>query len=86
MPGRKGHRSAFGLTVSEAETEIVCLQTKGGGKGSFAINAAGQVYKQNDRVCVLGRGHQRRQTPQHRDHAATSEGLGVLPAVQDGTL
>ena len=38
--------SAFGLTVSEAKTETMCLQTKGGGKGSFTINAAGQVYKQ----------------------------------------
>ena len=39
--------SAFGLTVSEAKTEIMCLQTKGGGKVSFTINAAGQVYKQS---------------------------------------
>ena len=38
--------SAFGLTVSEAITEIMCLQTKGGGKVSFTINAAGQVYNQ----------------------------------------
>ena len=38
--------SAFGLTVSEAKTEIMCLQTKGGGKVSFTINAAGQVYNQ----------------------------------------
>ena len=38
--------SAFGLRVSEANTEILCLQTKGGGKVSFTINAAGQVYKQ----------------------------------------
>ena len=38
--------SSFGLTVSEAKTEIICLQTKGGGKVSFTINAASQVYKQ----------------------------------------
>ena len=38
--------SAFGLTVSEAKTEILCLQTKGGKKVSLTINAAGQVYKQ----------------------------------------
>ena len=37
--------SASGLTVSEAKTEIMCLQTKGGGKVSFTINAASQVYK-----------------------------------------
>ena len=39
--------SSFGLTVSEAKTEIMCLETKGEGKVSFAINAAGQVYKQS---------------------------------------
>ena len=38
--------SAFGFTVSEAKTEIMWLQTKGGGKVSLTINAAGQVYKQ----------------------------------------
>ena len=38
--------SSFGLTVSEAKIEIMCLQTKGGGKVSFTINAAGQVYEQ----------------------------------------
>ena len=38
--------SAFGLTVFEAKTGIICLQTKYGEKVSFAINAAGQVYKQ----------------------------------------
>ena len=37
---------AFALTVSKAKTEIVCLQTRDGGKVSFAINAVGQEYKQ----------------------------------------
>ena len=39
--------SAFGLTVSEAKTEAMCLQTKGGGNVSFTINAADPVYKQS---------------------------------------
>ena len=39
--------SAFGLTISEAKTEIMCLETKGGGEVPFTINAAGQVYKQS---------------------------------------
>ena len=43
--------SSFGLTVSEAKTDIMCLQTKGGGKMSFTINAAGQAYKQS-RLCA----------------------------------
>ena len=55
--------SSFGLTVSEAKTEIMCLETKGGGKVSFTINAAGQVYKQKNRVGVLGRGYHCRQRP-----------------------
>ena len=38
--------SSFELTVSDAEKEIMCLQTRGGGEVSFTINAAGQVYKQ----------------------------------------
>ena len=55
--------SAFGFTVSEAKTEIMCLEIKSAGKVSFTINAAGQVYKTNNRVCVLGRGYHRRQKP-----------------------
>ena len=35
--------SSVGLTVSEAKTEIMRLETKGGGQVSFTINAAGQV-------------------------------------------
>ena len=46
--------SAFGLTVSEANTEIMCLETKGGGKVSLTINAAGQVYKQTIEFVYLG--------------------------------
>ena len=39
--------SAFGLTVSEPKTEIMCLQPQGGGKVSCTTNAVGQVYKQS---------------------------------------
>ena len=46
--------SAFGLTISDAETDIKCLQTKCGGKVSFTINAAGQVYKQTIEFVYLG--------------------------------
>ena len=46
--------SLFGLTVSEAKTEIMCLQTKGRGKVSFTINAAGQLYKQTVEFVYLG--------------------------------
>ena len=46
--------SSFGLTVSEAKTETMCLETKGAGKVSFTINAAGQVYKQTIEFVYLG--------------------------------
>ena len=46
--------SSFGLTVSEAKTEIMCLETKGGRKMSFTINAAGQAYKQTIEFVYLG--------------------------------
>ena len=46
--------SAFGLTVSEAKTEIMCLQTKDGGNVSFTVAAAGQVYKQTIEFVYLG--------------------------------
>ena len=36
--------ASFVLTVSEAETEVVYLQTNDGEKVSFDVTAAGQVY------------------------------------------
>ena len=46
--------SPFGLTVSEPKTELMCLETKRGGKVSFPINAAGQVYKLTIQFVYLG--------------------------------
>ena len=46
--------SSFGLTASEEKTEIMCLETKSGGKVSLTINAAGQVYKQTIQFVYLG--------------------------------
>ena len=45
---------AFGLTVSEAKTETMCLQIKSRGEVSFSNNAAGQVYKQTIEFVYLG--------------------------------
>ena len=69
---------SFGLTVSEARTEITCVQTKGGGKASFTSNAAGQVYRQTIEF-------------EHLGGAITADGdLGIeitrLSAVQDEHL
>ena len=46
--------AAFGLTVSEAKTEIMCLRTKGGGHVPFTVTGAGQVYKQTVEFVYLG--------------------------------
>ena len=44
---------SFGVIVSEAKTEAICLQTKGGGKMSFTINSAGQKSKQTITIVYL---------------------------------
>ena len=50
--------AAFGLTVSEAKTEIVCLRAKGMPESTaiFSEEAAGQVYNQTNE-CVHLRGN-----------------------------
>ena len=49
--------AAFGLTVSEAKTEIMCLRAKGMPESTttFSVEAAGQVYNQTDEIVYLGR-------------------------------
>ena len=48
---------AFGLTVSEAKTEIMCLRTRGipDVATTFSVEKAGQVYKQAHDFVYLGR-------------------------------
>ena len=73
---------AFRLTVSEAKTEIICLQTKCRRHVPFTVTAAGQVCKQTVEFSVPGRGYQRRLGPQTcRCDAWNPEGIEVLPAV-----
>ena len=45
---------AFGLMVSEAKTEIMCLQTTDGRKVPFNVTTGGQEYKQTAMVVNLG--------------------------------
>ena len=46
----------FGLTVSEAKNEIMCLRTKGmpGSTATFSVEAAGQVYSQTNEFVYFG--------------------------------
>ena len=48
--------AAFGLTVSEAKTEIMCLRTRGmsDAASTFSVEASGQVYKQTHDFVYLG--------------------------------
>ena len=48
--------AAFGLTVSEAKTEIMCLRAKGVPVSTaiFSVEAAGQVYNQTNEFVYLG--------------------------------
>ena len=48
--------AAFGLTVSEAKTEIMCLRAKGVPEptAKFNVEAAGQVYNQTNEFVYLG--------------------------------
>ena len=47
--------AAFGLTVSEAKAEIICLRAKGMPESiaTFSVEAAGQVYKQTNEFVYL---------------------------------
>ena len=47
---------AFGLTVSEAKTEIMCSRAKGMPESAaiFSVEAAGQVYNQTNEFVYLG--------------------------------
>ena len=48
--------AAFGLTVSEAKTEIMCLRSKGMREptATFSVEAADQVHNQTNELVYLG--------------------------------
>ena len=47
---------AFGLTLSEAKTKIMCLRAKGvpESTATFSVEAASQVYNQTNELVYLG--------------------------------
>lgn len=49
--------AAFGLTVSEAKTEIICVRASGvpGGVATFSIETAGQDHKKAHHLYNSGR-------------------------------
>ena len=61
--------AAFGLTVSEAKPEFMCLGTKGMPESTaiFSVEAAGQVYNQTNEFVGIPRGECQPQCrPVHR--------------------
>ena len=48
--------AAFGFTVSEAKTEIMCLRTKGMPQSAaiFSVETFGQVFNQTNEFAYLG--------------------------------
>ena len=48
--------AAFGLTASEAKTDIMCLRAKGMPESTaiFSVEAAGQVHNQTNEFVYLG--------------------------------
>ena len=71
--------AAFGLTVSEAKTEIMCLQKQGWGARAVHRYCSRPGVKTNGRVCVLERGYQRRLGPHKcRGNASNPEGMDAL--------
>ena len=55
--------SSFGLTVSEAKTEIYVPANQRRGEGVVHNQCRRPGIQTNNRVCVLGRGYHRRQRP-----------------------
>ena len=82
--------AAFGLTVSEAKTEIMLLRTNGMPEAtaifSLLIKAAGLVYNQTNECVYLGEERQQQHRPVHRGQPAHMQGMMQLPGVHPRTV
>ena len=72
---------ALWLTVSEAKTEMMCLETKDGEEVPFTLTAAGQVYKQADGFVYVGGAITENWDLKCRGNASNVERTGVLMTV-----
>ena len=72
--------AAFGLIVSEAKTEIICLRAKGMPESTaiFSVEAAGQVYNQINEFVYPGGGRQPQCRPVHRGRPAHTQRMVQL--------
>ena len=72
---------ALWLTVSEAKTEMMCLETKDGEEVPFTLTAAGQVYKQADGFVYVGGAITANWDLKCQGNASNVERTGVLMTV-----
>ena len=80
--------AAFGLTVSEAKTEIICSRAKGmpESTATFSVEAAGQVYNQTNEFLCLGGERQPQCRTVHRGRPAHTQRMVQLPEVHPRTV
>ena len=80
---------AFGLTVSEAKTEDMCLRTTKGVPEptavTFSVEKASQVYK-NERVCIPRGERQLQCRPVHQGKPVHTQRIVQLPEVNPRTV
>ena len=81
--------AAFGLTVSEARTQIMCLRAKGmpESTATFSVEAAGQVYNQTHEFVYLGGNVNHNECRSvHRGRPAHTQRMVQLPEVHPRTV
>ena len=79
--------AAFGLTVSEVKTEIICLRTEGMLEVTtiYSVETAGQMDNQTNGFAYLGK-CQPRCRPVHRGRPAHMQQMAQLPEVRPRTI
>ena len=80
--------AAFGLTVSEAKTEVMCLRAKGMPEPTAISSgeAVGQVYNQTNEFVYLGGNVKPQCRPVHRGQPAHTQCMMQLPEVYPRTV
>ena len=81
--------AAFGLTVSEAKTETMCLRAKRAPEStaSFSVEAAsGSGVQPDERVCIPRGERQPKCRPVHRGRPARTQRMVQLPEVHPRTV
>ena len=79
---------AFGLTVSEVNTEIICFSTKGMPEETTISNveAAGHMYNQTNEFVYLGERQPQKYRSVHRGRPAHTQRMVQLPEVHPRTV